>query len=80
MEPHLIEMNGIAVFLGGILIATAGMLLTGICGERWAAAATGIAINVLFGMSFLPWYVEHTGRAGLGPPHRHRLWELGHVH
>jgi hypothetical protein len=77
---HLIEMNGFALFVGGLLIATVGMLLTATCGERWASAAAGIAIAVLFGMSFFPWYVEHGGKAGTTGTHRHQIWELGHEH
>ena len=75
---HLIEMNGRAVFIGALLIASIGLALTAIRGQFWMAVVTGIAINVLFGMSFVPLYVEHDDIRGL--THRHHLWELGHVH
>jgi hypothetical protein len=77
---HLIEMNGIAGFVIGLIAAGVGATLAAVRGNLWVAAATVVAINVLFALSFLPWYVEHTGKAGLGPTHRHHLWELGHVH
>lgn len=71
---------GVELFLGGIAIASFGMTLAALYRRIWTAALTAIAVNLLFALTFAPSYVEHNGKAGMGPTHRHTLWEFGHVH
>jgi hypothetical protein len=50
-------------------------------GHRRPAAMVAAVCAILLAFSFLPVYVRHYTPWGLnGDPHRHTIWELGHVH
>lgn len=70
------ELFTLALIAGAV---AAGVLLRR---GRWRAGVLlTVCLLALLALSFRPVYVEHVALAPWGlVPHRHTLWDLGHVH